>query len=43
MLMVSDWRYKYASVMAISQTGEYIDDAASIKVIVDILLNLLQD
>jgi hypothetical protein len=29
--------------MAISQTGEYIDDAASIKVIVDILLNLLQD
>ena len=38
MLTMSDWRYKYASIMALSQTGEYIEDATSIKSIVEMLL-----
>ena len=43
MLAQPDWRYKYASVMALSQTGEYIEDAASVKGVVDMLLVFLGD
>ena len=43
MLTQPDWRYKYASIMALSQTGEYIEDAASIKGVVDMLLAFLSD
>ena len=43
MLTMNDWRYKYASIMALSQTGEYIEDASSIKSVVEMLLNFLGD
>jgi hypothetical protein len=43
MLAMADWRYKFSSIMALSQTGEYIEDASSIKSIVEMLLNYLGD
>lgn len=43
MLASADWRYKYAAVMALSQVGEYIEEAANIKGIVGILLGLMGD
>lgn len=43
MLTMPDWRYKYASIMALSQTGEYIDEAKDIKGVVDMLHNFLGD
>lgn len=43
MLTMPDWRYKYASIMALSQTGEYIEDATSVKGVVEMLLGFLSD
>jgi hypothetical protein len=43
MLTMTDWRYKYASIMALSQTGEYIDEAKDIKGVVDMLHGYLSD
>jgi hypothetical protein len=43
MLASADWRYKHAAVMALSQVGEYIEEASNIKAIVGILLGLMGD
>lgn len=43
MLTMNDWRYKYASIMALSQTGEYISEAKDIKGVVDMLHAFLGD
>jgi hypothetical protein len=37
MLTVEDWRYTYASLMALSQIGEYVDDTTELKNILPIL------
>lgn len=43
MLNHQDWRYKYAAVMALSQIGEYVEEAENIKPIVQILCSLMGD
>lgn len=43
MIGMDDWRYKYASLMALSQTGEYIEDVTEIKMVVAMLIEFLGD
>lgn len=41
LLQHSDWRYNFSAIMALSQVGEYIDDVATVKPIIDTVLNFL--
>lgn len=34
-----DWRYQYTAVMALSQVGEYIEDASHVGSIIEMILN----
>ena len=43
LLQHQDWRYKYASIMALSQVGEYIEEINEIKPIIDLVTPMLQD
>ena len=38
----SDWRYKHAGLMALSQIGEYIEEISHIQPMVPVILNHLQ-
>lgn len=33
-----DWRYLYTAVMALSQVGEYIEDATNVSSIIEMIL-----
>ena len=33
-----DWRYQYTAIMALSQVGEYIEDATQISSIIEMIL-----
>lgn len=38
MLKNGDWRYQYTAVMALSQVGEYMEDANQISSIIEMIL-----
>jgi hypothetical protein len=40
---MSDWRYKNAAIMALSQVGEYIDEIDEVAPIVNIVLSYFKD
>ena len=33
-----DWRYQYTAIMALSQVGEYIEEASNISSIIEMIL-----
>jgi hypothetical protein len=43
MFTMSDWRYKNAAIMALSQVGEYIDEIDEVAPIVNIVLSYFKD
>jgi len=43
MFTMSDWRYKNAAIMALSQVGEYIDEVEEVAPIVNIVLSFCKD
>jgi importin-5 len=43
LLASSDWRYKYTAVMALSQVGEYIEEAEKISSIMEMIVLFLSD
>ena len=43
MLLQQDWRYRYTAVMALSQIGQYIDEADKISSIMMMIASFLKD
>ncbi|CAD8204866.1 unnamed protein product [Paramecium octaurelia] len=43
LLQHQDWRYKYAAILALSQVGEYIEEVAEVKPIIDLVSPMLSD
>ena len=39
LLQHSDWRYKFAALMALSQLGEYIEEVEEAKPIIKVILS----
>lgn len=41
MLQIDDWRYKFASLMALSEVGDHIDDIEDLKSVIQMLFTYL--
>lgn len=41
MLQVEDWRYKFASLMALSEVGDHVDEVEDLKGIIQMLISHL--